>query len=790
VTTNAALEKGVEPRTIGSGTPGFQTFTEAPRWAWPKGGLPFPKLNTLPSEIVGGVLTIPPTISDSDISFSIKVESTSTVTADWGDGTTESIAITPGVTTTISHSYSYTTLPYLSQVSTDSSLDTISRAGHGYLDNDSVYLYSDTPIAGIDINRCYLVTNATTNTFQLTTRRSGPLVSIGENTTAYLSTFKQVEVRVSPDDGYFTRVDFYNGNLSTKALWVGLFSKSDNITSSKYFTGLAQAGGGGLVSKVSQNNTNQTYFKSMFQSNDSIKDLSEFYSPAGQNFDRFLHGAKRLVDWPPNLSVYYATTLEQAFSYSFAKGSEPLILEIPDLKIPFCTTIYGMFQKIGSYSNTHIRGSVRISNMASVALAGYAFYGAGVSKVEWASSAVTSFLNTFGYGRFLKGRDVVLDYSSTDTFTQCFTYCRILTSVVYIPTHANTIEKMYYGCSSITSVPTSLGVITTQNTLHDLSGVFGLCNSLEAVDTTHWSFPPDSSPDLMFEGCISLKYVLWQIPNGLQTAWTYGNAYTFRNCTRLKRVDIDLEEYNTSVPLYSMFYGCTQLQTVQFTRIPIAVTYTSLAAYRYMYYNCYSLMKVDHTMDWTGVITDPSSKSYNQNQFTNCYSLQRFRPLNLEGQVSLENCKMSASALNEAYSALLPETPWGPTALLMGVEVITELGIPLSWNASLTSTQSTNTLGTLSTQGYNNFLTGVGSTLTTEPMSSTSPELGSLSGVAMTLNLSDTPPGIGGLDITVGMGSLVAIKEDRYHVRVLGNYGALDSDFTILEAKGYEAITA
>ena len=789
MTTNTFLTKGARPRTIGSGGSRYTTFTGAPRWAWPKEYIPFPALGTLPSEIVGGILTIPPTISDSNISFSITVTGTSSVTADWGDGSTEVIAITSGVETTISHSYSYDPLPYHNQASLSSSTDTITKIAHGYIDNDSVYLYSDTPITGVSLNRYYLVTNATADTFQITTRRSGSIVSIGTTTTAYLSAFKQVEVRVTPNGGDFGLVNFYNGDTNTTAPWVGLFCQSATMLSSSYTIGAEGATGGGLVTKISQNNANQLNYKKMFYYNERVRDISEVYTPNGRDFESFLQGARKIVDWPANISIYYATTLYRAFSYRSNTSDEALILEFPELEIPFCTTIYGMFGKGGGSNNVYIREPINITKMPLVTSAEWAFYSSGVSKVSLASSGVTSFYGAFGYCNFVNGKDITLDLSVARTFTQCFNNCKLLSSIVYMPLIAYTIEGMYSNCISITYLPTILTIASTF-TNHNLASVFSGCNSLESVDTTHWTFPAYSSPDRMFSNCKGLRSINWKISAHLESEWTVGNYATFWGCSRLKAVDIMLDAYYMDSNMYQMFQYCTQLQTVQFTRVPTGDTGAYLSNYGYMFANCYSLMKVDHTMDWTGVPAYPGAKTANYYQFKNCYSLQRFRPTNLEGQVNLENCKLSTNALNEAYSALLPETPWGPYAPLTGVEVTHEQGIPLSWGATLTGTQEPSNTGNLSTQGYNNFLTGVPSTLTAEPISSISPELGSLSGVSMTLSLSSTPPGIGGLDITVGTGSIGAVKEDRYHVRVAGNYGALDSDFTILEAKGYEAITA
>ena len=786
MTTNTFLAKGSRPRTIGSGSSGYKTFTEAPRWSWPKEYIPFPNLTDLPNEIVGGILTIPPTISDSDISFSITVIGASSVTADWGDGVVENINLTTGVETNISHLYSYDPLPYNIPVSLSSVTDTLTKASHGYIDNDYVYLYSDTSILGITLGRCYLVTNSTENTFQLTTRRSGSVVNIGDTTSAYLSKFKQVEVRVTPGSGgSFTSVDFYNGDTPTTAPWVGLFSQSASILAAKYTVGVVGAQGGGQVAKVAANNSAQLDYSSMFYYNEKVRDVSQVYTPQGQNFYRFLQGAKKVVDWPANINLQYATSLNRAFAYRSNSEDNALILEVPPLVLPFCTTITYMFNRRNGRANVYLREPIDISSSATDA--SWAFASTGISKISLKGASLSNLFGAFSYSRLKHAHDVILSVATGGTFTSCFNWSALLNTVPFIPPASNTIEGMYSNCLSLTTVPTFLSVAGAGN--HNLASVFSGCNSLESVDTTHWTFPSQSSPDRMFVNCKGLRSVNWKISAHLKSGWSIGNWATFSGCSRLKAVDITLDAYYTDSNMYQMFQNCTQLQTIQFNRVPTGHPDSYMRLYYYMHDGCHSLMKVDHTMDWTGIPVEPNSKTSNHYQFRNCYSLQRFRPTNLEGQVNLENCKLSANALNEAYSALLPETPWGPYAPLTGVEVTSEQGIPLSWGATLTGSQDLHSTGNLDTQGFNNFLTGVSSTLIAEPISSISPELGSLSGISMTLSLSSIPPGIGGLDITVGTGSIGAVKEDRYHVRVAGNYGALDSDFTILESKGYEAIT-
>ncbi len=130
-----------------------------------------------------------------------------------------------------------------------------------------------------------------------------------------------------------------------------------------------------------------------------------------------------------------------------------------------------------------------------------------------------------------------------------FQDCSNMAGELVLPSTLKRVDKYAFsGCASLTKVNIRAN-FTTRGAY-----IFADCTSLTAVEFDNKVFK-GTIPERMFSGCSALTEVV--IPDSV----TYTGNYTFRDCINLRKVTIG--ESVTTVSS-GCFYGCTNLQTVDF----------------------------------------------------------------------------------------------------------------------------------------------------------------------------------------------------------------------------------
>ena len=204
------------------------------------------------------------------------------------------------------------------------------------------------------------------------------------------------------------------------------------------------------------------------------------------------------------------------------------------------------------------------------------------------------------------------DLRACTNATNMFSYCGGLQSVpLFNLSLCTNASQMFYNCTSLQSVQLfDLSLCT------NASSMFSSCTSLQSVPLFNLSLCKSTS--YMFNGCYSLQSV---------------PLFDLRACT------------NTS----SMFASCTSLQSVPLFDLRACKDAS------YMFNSCYSLQSVP-SLDLI-VCTNVSG------MFNGCYSVKKMTA-KIKVSFSLTNAKLSATALNDMYTAL--PTVAGQTVTVTG----------------------------------------------------------------------------------------------------------------------------
>ena len=141
-----------------------------------------------------------------------------------------------------------------------------------------------------------------------------------------------------------------------------------------------------------------------------------------------------------------------------------------------------------------------------------------------------------------------------------FKNCSKLVSVDFSgvdTSEATAIYGMFYGCSNLTSV--NVSSFNTSN-VTNMMFMFAYCSKLVAVDLSNFNTSSALSIHGMFSDCTSLTDVNL---SSFDTSKADSFTGMFTNCTALTQVDISTFTLrNDSVNAASMFYGCTNLETI------------------------------------------------------------------------------------------------------------------------------------------------------------------------------------------------------------------------------------
>ena len=230
-----------------------------------------------------------------------------------------------------------------------------------------------------------------------------------------------------------------------------------------------------------------------------------------------------------------------------------------------------------------------------------------------------------------------------------FSGCRLLTTVPLLNTAAVTnMSSMFIACTSLVTVPLFNTAAVT-----NMSSTFTNCFALSAVPLFNTASVTNMNGT--FSSCASLPTV----PLFNTSAVTNMNSM-FSGCNGL--IAVPLFDTSAVTIMGSMFSGCFLLEGVPLFNTA-SVTVTSG-----MFSNCFSLATVPlfNTASVTNMsnmfssctaltevpalVTTAATTIFGM--FASCSSLARIKAKNFRFTFSVENCKLSAAALNEIYTNL------------------------------------------------------------------------------------------------------------------------------------------
>jgi len=494
-------------------------------------------------------------------------------TVDWGDGNI--INYTSG--TKASHTYNYFDANLNNTNGNVSFIDTgdlVLRSNHGYANTYTVSFANITTTTGITIDTQYYVINANTNYFQLSNTVGGSAVTLTNDGTGAILSYKQAIIKVTPQAG---------ANI-TQAL---LQSRNSTTYPIPYETGFLDIGC-------------------------SIPNVS-----SSSNFGigtENLNSASAAVSMSnlERVSIFDYGTLTST-QYLFTYCSE--LRSVPLFNTSNVTTFYGMFWNCYNIQTIPLFNTANVVNMTQT----LGFCNSLQSAPAWDLTKVTVTNGMFIGCSNLK---FVPAYNTPalQDMTSMFNSCSNLKSVPLFNTvNATSMSSLFYNCFNLVEVP----LFNTVNVTAMNSTFYG-CYKLKVVPA--FNTVNVVTTNSMFSSCYSLETVPW-----FNISKVSDMTYMFQLCFNLQTVPL----FDTSSANYMqwMFYGCTKLKTVPsfnmsnvvyttymffnclaLTNVPDFNTGTNLLSVSAMFYNCYNLRRAP-TMNTVNV-TDFSFL------FAGCYNLE------------------------------------------------------------------------------------------------------------------------------------------------------------------------
>ena len=209
--------------------------------------------------------------------------------------------------------------------------------------------------------------------------------------------------------------------------------------------------------------------------------------------------------------------------------------------------------------------------------------------------------------------------TGSNVFEYMFSNCFNLIKAPQLP--ATTLgsycyDHMFYGCSSLTTLPSNLLPATTL-TERCYDHMFYNCSSLTTIPNLPATTLTERCYNSMFYGCKSLT----TIPSNLLPATTLASScydHMFNNCTGLTTLPSNLLPATTLAPscYSSMFDGCTSLTTIP----NLPATTLASSCYQFMFRSCTGLVE---TPDGWYLPAQTTASSSCYAMFGGCSKLQK-----------------------------------------------------------------------------------------------------------------------------------------------------------------------
>ena len=189
-----------------------------------------------------------------------------------------------------------------------------------------------------------------------------------------------------------------------------------------------------------------------------------------------------------------------------------------------------------------------------------------------------------GYDLFIAGEGgVKANADSSELFACCINLETIRFGGNFDTSSAKTLDTMFYGCSSLSSVDEeTLDVSAAEET----TWLFAVCESLEEIDLSGWETSRVTDMGYMFYKCDNLKSLDL---GGMDTSQVTRMDFMFYDCGSLEELDIGGFDTSAVTNMEFMFRGCGSLRELDVSGFDTS----NVQNMDHMFYRCSRLEKLD-----------------------------------------------------------------------------------------------------------------------------------------------------------------------------------------------------
>ena len=130
----------------------------------------------------------------------------------------------------------------------------------------------------------------------------------------------------------------------------------------------------------------------------------------------------------------------------------------------------------------------------------------------------------------------------------------------FVTYNVTSMSGLFSGCKNLKQIKLGNGFNTENVTGYGLTRLFLGCSSLDVIDLSKFSTSKVLSFEGLFDGCSSLKEIIWG--DNFDTHYAEGFRAMFGGCSSIKNLDLSWFNMSSSRNLMSMFEGCTNLKTL------------------------------------------------------------------------------------------------------------------------------------------------------------------------------------------------------------------------------------
>lgn len=249
--------------------------------------------------------------------------------------------------------------------------------------------------------------------------------------------------------------------------------------------------------------------------------------------------------------------------WTFAGCSSLKSINLGDFYIPKARRVEGFFRGCSSLETIkYSRFDINVERVAQF------FYGCSSLRNIDVDNLVKE--KTQSIGNFFDGCSSLesVDLSNWNTssvtdMSSLFSRCAKLESIdlsSFVTYNVTSMSGLFNGCKNLKQIKLGNGFNTENVTGYGLTRIFMGCSSLDVIDLSKFSTSKALSFEGLFNGCSSLKEIIWG--DNFDTHYAEEFRGMFGGCSSLENLDLSWFEMTSSRNLMSMFEGCTNLKTL------------------------------------------------------------------------------------------------------------------------------------------------------------------------------------------------------------------------------------